>query len=271
MLQIYLTTIQQDIRQSPKLSGYSVLAAAHWTKSCYDLLSKIIREDLEKKLTLEQSVQIGTTLSAKTLQKIFKGTYRLSYPIDPRTLNTLTKIILFLDFETWDMYVQDVDRRQQSLKKKIKPKKLVRQIVREAIENQFKMYASLPESDTHLLDEHFVKNGPAFLKIMDVVHQKQLDKWVISNPYNPSTCEILDIRVKKLTKKTAQVATSEYWLLCWWSTEAKRYVLRYKNMGEHLYILSKKDGLWRIKTDVTMVDFNSLRQGEILPPEGSFI
>lgn len=258
MLQTYLNTIQQDIRQSEKVLAHRILMTEHWTKSCFDLLSTLIREDLEKKLSLAQSQRMGTTLSAKTLQKIFKGAYRLSYPIDPRTLNTLTKLVLFLDFKDWNDYVLSVDKRQQSLKKKIKPKKLIKQIVREAVENQFKIYASLPQSDTSFLDSHFIKNGPAYLKIMDVVHQKRQSNWVISNFYNPSTCEILDIKVKKIGKKYAQVITTEYWLLCWWHANIERYVLRYKNMSEHHYILNKVKETWLIKTDVTMADFNTL-------------
>lgn len=93
---------------------------------------------------------------------------------------------------------------------------------------------------------------------MDALVEKSSKKQVISNNYNPSTCEILDIEVKKIEGGYAQVHTKEYWLLCWWDTSKKKYVKRYKDISDHFYILNKLKGRWMIKTIASKADIMEL-------------
>jgi len=253
MLNQYLTALTKAIKKSKKVKTHSQLKSEKWTKSCYDLLSRIIAEDLSSNMTEIQQLNIGTTISAKTLQKIITGEYRLAHPIDPRTVNTLTKLAIFKGAKSWDDFVNKEDQKLVKASKK-NPKTEVTIAVHKALEAVFSCYTNLPELNEEKLMNHFVPNQSGFKKVAEIATRQLTRNTIVSNAYNPSTFEILDIEVKKITEDYAQVATKEYWLLCWWNTETERYVQRFKNIDKHLYILNKIEGVWKIKTDVSTCD-----------------
>ncbi len=250
----YIESLAFELKTSEKVTKNSMLKSDKWTKSCYDLLSKIITEDLHKNMTLEQRMALGTSLSSKTIQKIIATNYKATYPMDPRTLNTLNKVVLFLGHKDWDHFIHKIDTTKTKNKDDIDPKEKVKLVVEEAVHREHYMYCKLPEIQEEYLALSHIKNGPSYTMIMDVLVDKLKKKQVISNRYNPSTCEVLDIEVKKLEKDYAQVYTREYWLLCWWDTVKKRYVKRYKVISDHFYILNKVKGEWLVKTNASTSD-----------------
>ena len=104
------------------------------------------------------------------------------------------------------------------------------------------------------LEQFYQTSSPAFNKIAELIEFQKSANNIISNPYNPSSCEILECKVKELDDEKAQVYTKEYWLLCWWNQESQRYVNRYKQIGEHYYILEKSDDEWKICNDASLTD-----------------
>ncbi len=250
----YIESLAIELKTSEKVIKNSVLKSDKWTKSCYDLLSKIITEDLQKNMTIEQRMALGTSLSSKTIQKIIATNYKVTYPMDPRTLNTLNKVVLFLGHKDWDHFISKVDDINTNAIHNLSPKEELKLIVEEAVYREHYVYCKLPEIQEEYLAFSHLKNSPSYNMIMDVLVDKAGKKQIISNRYNPSTCEILDIEIKKKEKDYAQVYTKEYWLLCWWDTVKKRYVKRYKVISDHFYILNKVKGKWMIKTNASTSD-----------------
>lgn len=253
-LSVYLEALALELKTSEKVVKNTVLQSETWTKSCYDLLSKIITEELTKTMTPENKMTLGTSLSSKTLQKIITLQYKVSYPIDPRTLNTLHKVVFFLGYEHWDGFIQKADETNADILKDLNPEEEVKRVVKEAVEKEHLVYCCLPEIREEYLTQSFINNSPSYNMIMDVLIEKADKKQIISNNYNPSTCEILDIEVKRLEDNYAQVYTREYRLLCWWDTLKKRYVKRYKDISDHFYILKKLEDRWIIKTNASTSD-----------------
>ncbi len=251
----YLTYIASSIRNSEKVIHHSILKSDRWTKSCYDLLSKIIAEDLNSRLSPKIRMQMGVSLSAKTLQKIVSGTYVITYPIDPRTLNTLNKIVCFLGHQNWNNFISFYDA---NLKKEAvieDPEVILKQVVEEAVKREHYAYCQLPKIAEAHIAKSFIRNSPSYNLIMDALVDKSKNKQIISNNYNPSSCEILDIEVKRIEHNYAQVHAKVYWLLCWWDAVEQRYVKRYKDISDHFYILNKDSlGKWMIKTNASMSD-----------------
>lgn len=254
----YLALLAEELRTSEKVIDNSILKSEKWTKSCYELLSKVIREHLNANLDPEIRMAMGTSLSAKTLQKIVTNTYRVSYPIDPRTVNTLNKLVLFLGYENWDEFVLKKDSARVETKEETDVEDEILSIVREAIHREHFTYCSLPEIHEEHLLETYIKGSPAYNRIMDALTAKADNKQVISNNYNPSAYEILEMKVNKIEDNYAQVHTKEYWLLCWWCPAAKRYVKRFKDISDHFYILKKKNDRWMIRTNASKSDFMEL-------------
>ncbi len=252
MLHQYLTLLVKELKASKKVKAHSQLNAEKWTKSCFFLLSKVIAEELGNIMSTEECVAIGTTISPRTLQKIIQGEYALSYPIDPRMLNTLNKLVIFVGAKDWDDFINRKTTTHQHPKNN--PEKEIITVLHRALNETFLCYQKLPDLKELNLGDYFIEGEAAYKKILELVARKQQENTIISNTFNPSTFEVLDMTIKKLEQNYAQVATKEYWLLCWWDSNTKKYIHRYKDISKHYYILHKIDGKWKIKTDATTSD-----------------
>ena len=104
-LSSYLERLAYELKNSKKVTNNTLLKSSKWTKCCYDLLAKLISEDLKDQLSTDQKMTMGSSLSAKTIQKVISTNYKIGFPIDPRTLNTLNKVVVFLGYDHWDHFV----------------------------------------------------------------------------------------------------------------------------------------------------------------------
>ena len=248
----YMEALVQQLRT--KVSNNGLLKSENWTKSCYALFADIIGHDLSEKMSDRQRMEIGTSISSKTLQKIFDGQYKLSYPIDPRSLNTLNKLVFFLGFPEWISFTKQFEKETEKTIINTYKNEEITDIVKTAIQTEYQLYSELPKNPEKHLEKIFIKNSQSYLRILEVLKKQESNQCSISNKCNPSTCEILDIKVEKINKEYAQVVTSEYWLLCWWDKTKNRYIKRYKNICDHFYILNKVDNTWKIKTNASIAD-----------------
>ncbi|MEM9686344.1 MAG: hypothetical protein AAF934_05415 [Bacteroidota bacterium] len=245
--------LAQQLRTSEKVTTHPMLRAGNWTKTSYEALATLIKEDLNKSLSPQQRIRLGVSLSSRTLRKIALAEYKITQPADPRTLNTLNKVVIFLGYDHWHHFIRTNALKHPHRKEK-DPARAVIEAVKAGVHNRYQACYTLLEKTETLLRNTHIENSPSFNFIMDMVAAKKEEQLVISNRFNPSTCEILDITVKKLETAYAQVYTREYWRLCWWDARKRRYVQRYKNLSEHLYILNNVNGIWKIKTNASTAD-----------------
>jgi hypothetical protein len=254
MLHTYHQALKENYFKAEKLKKHALLKSAKWTKASYELLSDLIGEELSKSLSFDEQRRMGTSISARTIQSFFDGTYKLSYPLDPRTLNTLNKMVRFIGVKDWDVFVETIDNNEIKANASANDDTLIIAVVKKFIEAEFKVYAALPKTDLSFLDTHCLAKSGAWLRIHDAVMSNQNQNRCISNAYNPSTVDTLDIEIISFEGDKAQVKTKEYWLLCWWDTEKDKYVQRFKDISEHFYILTKTTDGWRIKTNASLAE-----------------
>lgn len=252
MTQRYLDALKESIRNAVPVKKEANLRAKKWTKGCFELLSDLVSDGLEAKLTEPQKRLMGISISSKTLSNLFSGDYKVSYPIDPRSMATLNKLSIFAGYRDWNHLVEKTDLAETEMKKSAQPEDLVPLILREAIDLEFRAYASLPVFPDENLYSHFSPNSSAFKKVAAALNENRSKDWVICNPYNPSAYEILDFKVLKIEVNRAEIETEEYWLLCWWSQSAERYVSRYKDVSFHRYLLDLTEEGWRVRANISI-------------------
>lgn len=121
----------------------------------------------------------------------------------------------------------------------------VEKTIGKALSLELAAYEGLAESDIDNLKAVFDPNSSAFKKIARIVRTHR-DKrhWNISNPGNPSTNRLIDVRIKEITAKTAVVRTTEYWLLLWWDEKAAKYAHYYNETNWQTYFLEKRKRRW---------------------------
>ncbi len=268
VLSTYLNQLVQQIKACDKVLACSVLQSEKWNKGCYNLLSDLISTDLLARMSDHELLQTGSSVSAKTLQKIIEGNYVISLPIDPRVINTLNKIVFFLEYKNWEDFVCRANQEEKVVEVSKPAEDEVKDLVQQAIETEFAAYLNLPEIPKNYLIKSFLKGSQAFNKIMEVLLAQQSNHCIVSNQYNPSTFEILNLKVEKLNDNYAQVVTTEFWELCWWDTVNNQYLKRYKNISEHVYIVVKQNNQWKVKTNASSADI--LKPAHPLPTELSW-
>jgi hypothetical protein len=254
MLTHYLESLTEAIRRHDSIRKNAQLKSRKWTKSCYDIAADIIASRLDQILSAEEKIRMGHTISPKTLYNMFKGTYRLSYPIDPRTINTLTKLVRFTGYSSWEDFAEQTDNLTSMQAGSDDPAVAAAHALREAAEAEFRAYVALPETKPEQLIRYFAEGSPAFNRIMDLSLQYIAQGWCISNPYNPSTHEVLESECLSADEKQARFRTREYRLLCWWSAETARYIRRHKEISEHFYTLVNTPDGWRVRNNATLSD-----------------
>ena len=264
MLNTYHYALKEHYFKADKLKKHALLRSKKWTKASYELLSDLIGEELSKSLSLDEQRRMGTSISARTLQNFFDGTYKLAYPLDPRTLNTLNKMVRFVGVTCWDTFTDKVDTLQAEDEAVATDDVLVLSLVKKFVEAEFKVYATLPTADFSFLEPVCLQKSAAWLRVHDAVESNQHLNRAISNPYNPSTVEVLECEVVRIDADYAQVKTKEYWLLCWWSVAQQKYVQRFKDINEHFYILTKNTEGWRIKTNASLAELNGAWRHEMV-------
>ncbi|MCX6151629.1 MAG: hypothetical protein NTX22_13995 [Ignavibacteriales bacterium] len=126
-------------------------------------------------------------------------------------------------------------------------KDYIERVVTEAIETEFKSYMMLPNIIPDIIiDKWFIPDSPAVKEIMHVVLRHKERGWTLSNPMNPSSKRIIDMKVRKTEKGEVFVSTIEYWYLRWWDTNKKAYTFPYRETNRQQYVLRKHEGMWKV-------------------------
>lgn len=251
----YLTILRSSIKKQKSVKAQDQLKSKEWTKSCYELLAKLIHAKLMDTLTREQIIKIGSSISYKTLIKIFSKEYRISYPIDPRSLNTFNKLCIFCGYKGWNDFCNYAKETQAKKLAKKKPNKKLETVLSNALIESYKAIAELDLNGKTDIKQFYKTNSSAWKKLEEVVHHYKTKNCIIKNQFNPSTFELIDVKVESITDKKAFVNTKEFWLLCWYDDVEKKYIKRYKTISDHKYLLVQEKSGWKIKTNITTSDF----------------
>jgi hypothetical protein len=125
------------------------------------------------------------------------------------------------------------------------------QAVRGAVEAEFEAYKRIPRISRMALDPYFTRDGSAREKIEDMLKRHRQKGWVLTNPGNPSTAELLDISLKNVENQRAEVETEEYWNLRWYDPKEGKEAYFYRKKNRQTYILLRnRRGVWRVDVNV---------------------
>jgi len=84
------------------------------------------------------------------------------------------------------------------------------------------------------------------MEILGILTRHKEKRWVLINPYNPSTKRLLTVSIKEIGENKAVAHTTEYWYLRWWSERDKRYVYPYRETNRQVYILHREPDGWKV-------------------------
>lgn len=144
------------------------------------------------------------------------------------------------------MVSDNIDLPDATQQKKL----LLEKTIADAIDAEFSSYQKLPELELAALEEVFDQSGSRYKEIVNLLRKHKARGWTLGNDMNPSTKRLIDIKIKRMSKGSAEVRTLEYWLLMWWSLKDLKYAHTYKEENRQTYRLIWKDDKWLVTDNV---------------------
>ena len=128
--------------------------------------------------------------------------------------------------------------------------------VAHAIQAEMSSYKSTPnyEPSTLQLKDYFVDSAHAYKKIEKVLANVTKRGWILSNPNNISSAELLSTSCEFMDENSATIRTKEHWVIQWYDTNTNEYAYLYDTINTQIYYLKKSpDDKWKI----TINNYNS--------------
>jgi len=207
------------------------------------------KSEIESFITDRFLVRIGKYL--ETYQKsngqsptFTYHTFRRIFKTEKYTAGTYTKNLFARYFGQ-----PDADAYLKAKRETYQPEhRLINDFITQAMQVEFNSYQSVSEHDkaVSMLKSHFLIEGPAYKRIINVLENQSSRGWVLTNPNNPSAHEVIDVKIQETYKDKAIVKTHEHWVIQWYSSIERAYKFSYNNTNHQNYILKKVNGDWKI-------------------------
>jgi len=212
-----------------------------WTRNSFKESSAFISKSIENSIIINEQLKnnYGTYISASTLERLMKYGYTLPNPIDKRRLNTLNKICVYLGYTSWSAFCQVVDE-SNSVNEHFK------QVIQAGLSVEFEVYNDLPKQALNKLLPYFIKDGPAYKQIYQIVKTQNQQQRTLKNKNNPSYYQVLEIDVVKIEEAEVHLTTHECWYLNWYNQSLDKPEKLYNENNRQLYILKKENNVWKI-------------------------
>lgn len=250
----YIQKIKNGLLEHSLFKKERLLNTKNWKKSGFELASDIIGNSLYAKLSDNEKQKWGFSISSKTIQNIFSGSYRLTFPLDPRNLATLEKLARFCNYSSWDEFATIIEAEIEN-KIQLDDNQSLLLITELAANMHFNILKDSKEKMLESLPKYYASESSAYNSIINQFNDKDNQNLSISNEYNPSTLVVMNQELLKRKEAKAMIKSEEYWLLCWWDNSQNKYVKREKDLQENIYILENIDNIgWKVTAKVSPKD-----------------
>jgi hypothetical protein len=237
MYKLYISELKSQVRQSKVVKKQVALRGEKWTISSFELLADMITLSLLENMDKAQQMTVGTTISAKTLANIFKDDYKIGYPLDPRTVNSLSKICIFVGYDSWYDFVNTIDEQSDSSRNEGRSvidngNRFISRYILSILDH---IRCGDPESQKSALSMQHLDTITCLHPVKDLAVEYSSRGWTINNPFNPTEAELLDFDLLSSDDGVTIFKTRERWLLCWYDPDIKKYVKRWDKTMEMQY------------------------------------
>lgn len=132
-------------------------------------------------------------------------------------------------------------------------------VVTACIDAEFSAYQALPDIDEAKLLRWFWEDGPAYRDVIHTLKRTAERTWTLSNSGNPSTKRVISVRVKEILDGKAEVKTTEYLYLRWWSPIEGKYRYPYRETSRNTYYLIQVGDAWLVEDHILPPPISSTR------------
>ncbi|OWP76331.1 hypothetical protein [Flavobacterium oreochromis] len=227
-----------SILKDPKITNSFLNNTRTWKRAHYIYLSEIIEFELKRTKLIDEKkrLEIGTTISATTLKRIFEIKKDKVYTDDIRFIKTLNKLAIFLGFQNLDEFIVNKTKPKNIKVEKINEK--------ENSENQ----VSVIEEDLFKMIKHFSIldiESPLLKRITRNLNELVQQGYIYNYENNHSNYEIFNFKFISKDEKLIIISTNEYWNLTLTNPNGTNtQIVNFTN--EQVYFIKKINNQWKL-------------------------
>nr|WP_294936319.1 hypothetical protein [uncultured Flavobacterium sp.] len=259
-MKLIIDQLKECIRSHPAVINSSIGNSQNWKRTQCIILSQIISDSLSKSEFLHgpRRKELGNSISAMTLQRIFTDSYTVKENPDLRFMKTLDKLAIFLGYPSLNNFLSQT--QLQEIKTESKEHNAASDTFEKLIQNycqeEFECIQRLPEIDLGNLSDYLFADSPLIKRISDVlVKYSDLD-FRVNNHENRSNFEVYDFKTVTVTENLAVLTAKEFWNIEWKDC-GDNTTKAYNKINKQTYFIKKREGIWKI-WDNHNPDYNGL-------------
>ncbi|AND64547.1 hypothetical protein AX766_09030 [Flavobacterium covae] len=248
-----------SILKDPKITNSFLNNTKSWKRAHYIYLSEIIEFELKKTnlINEKKKIEIGTTISATTLKRIFEIDKNKVYTDDIRFIKTLDKLALFLGFQSLDDFIKKRTNpnfiNSENTNKNIIKIDAKNSISESTLYNIIKDFChieldSIKRIPNFKMEEFYNVldiQSPILKRITRNLNELSKQGYVYHKENNHSNYEIFNFKTIDIEEKTAIISTNEYWNLTLTNRNGTNtQIVNFSN--EQVYFIKKINNTWKI-------------------------
>ncbi|AMA49921.1 MULTISPECIES: hypothetical protein [Flavobacterium] len=248
-----------SILKDPKITNSFLNNTKSWKRAHYIYLSEIIEFELKKTnlINEKRKIEIGTTISATTLKRIFEIDKNKVYTDDIRFIKTLDKLALFLGFQSLDDFIKKRTNpnfiNSENTNKNIIKIDAKNSISESTLYNIIKDFChieldSIKRIPNFKMEEFYNVldiQSPILKRITRNLNELSKQGYVYHKENNHSNYEIFNFKTIDIEEKTAIISTNEYWNLTLTNRNGTNtQIVNFSN--EQVYFIKKINNTWKI-------------------------
>ncbi len=241
----YLELLKEEVLEHCSKIDTSIGSSNALKMQDFQKMSSVINRSLAQttlhpKRTMEQ---VGVTVSVSTLRRIYKYGYSPDTK-DARVTASLNRLCIFSGYLSWEAFT--AQKSKDFGIGAISLEETLRQTILSANNAEFTAYKHLPEVFTQELDQYFIQEGTAYMRIKNILIEHSKKQWTLQNENNPSGFTIHSIKIERVTSKEVTIKTEEYWYLRWFEIRTEMYRHIYNEDNVQRWTLVFTNGVWKV-------------------------
>lgn len=242
-----LNLLREQVKNNPAVTSSVLGLTDTWKSSHYSLLSAIINDILMNKELLqgEKKFEIGNTISASTLKRIFENQFSSAAYNDVRFVKTLDKLSIFLDYSDFNDFIKKSESTWSIPQNKNEEFSLdfFENIIRKSNELEFDFVLGTKKIENSPLDKFVFEDGPFFNRIETYLQKlKNLKLTIINDPI--PNYQVYNFSFKTKSEELVVISTEEFWNYTFIDKKNKKHYYHTSNKQDYFF---KKDGdTWKI-------------------------
>lgn len=215
----------------------------HWKNNHYDLLSEIINDDLAYKIPKDsdEHYELGNTISAITLKRIFEGNIKPSAYNDLRFRKTLNKLAIFVNYKGINEFITEFESNNTDSNQDQDFEKAI-DVIKDVCKFEYQQILNMPNFNITGLENLVKENSPYEERVKEYWNKLKTEGMRLRPGLH--NYEVYDYQLVSKETDAMVVSSVEFWNLVF---DTNNGIYTYHKERQQTYYFKKdNEGNWKI-------------------------